>query len=636
MMKRLIRYVRQKLSVQLSLAIVLLTVPVFVVSLGSLFVKSRSLISQEAIKRAVSSLNTTTLRLERVMNSVEVATDVNAWFVEEHFQPETMLRYSRIIMQMNRSVSGCSISAEPDAFPEEGRCFSAYSVRMGDSISTLREEPYEYFDEVWYKTPVAQQKACWVDPFSEDEENALSPKNLIASYCRPLRNKEGKVIGVLSSDLALSQLAEIITAQKPYPNAYFVLLGTEGRYFVHPDSARLITKTIFNMADANEHPDIIALGHEMVTGQQGSMRVIVDDEPCLVCYRPVPGTQWSLALVSPRSDIFKNYNRLTLIIIPLIVIGLAIILLFSHHTVGRNVRPLRQLLRQSQLIAEGQYGEKYATTTRNDVIGLLQNSFAKMQQSIDRHVSDIKQVNEETRQRNEELQQARQMVDEAARQKTIFIQNMIHQIRTPLNIITGFAQVMCDNHAMISEEELKTITGMMDHNARILNRIVLMLYDSSETGRSETEKAIVREEVGCNDVARESIAYAQRLFPYLKMDFQTTLPDTFTISTDRLYLVRCLRELLCNSAKYSDGANITLSISRSATSVSFVVQDVGPGIPADIMERMFLPFTKVNDLSEGLGLGLPLTKSHSLALGGDLTLDPDYHDGCRFILEIRI
>ena len=64
-MKRLIRYVRQKLSVQLSLAIVLLTVPVFVVSLGSLFVKSRSLISQEAIKRAVSSLNTTTLRLEK-------------------------------------------------------------------------------------------------------------------------------------------------------------------------------------------------------------------------------------------------------------------------------------------------------------------------------------------------------------------------------------------------------------------------------------------------------------------------------------------------------------------------------------------------------------------------------------------
>ena len=633
MIRQILRYLRERLSVQLSLAIVLLTVPVFVVSLGFLFVQSRNLISQEAIRRAASTLNTTTLRLQRLMNSVEVATDVNAWFVEEHFQPESLLRYSRTIMQMNRSISGCSISAEPDFFPDQGRYFSAYSLRKGDSITTVSEEPYEYFDEVWYKTPVAQQKACWVDPFTEDEERALSPNDLIASYCLPLHNREGRIIGVLSSDLSLPQITEIITAQKPYPNAYYVLLGAEGRYFVHPDSTRLISKTIFDMAKASEHPDIIALGHEMVTGQQGNMRVVADGEPCLVCYQPVPGTQWSLALVCPRSDIFQNYNRLTLIIIPLIAIGL-IILLLSHQIVGRVVRPLNQLLLQSQLIARGKYNEKYATTTRNDVIGQLQNSFAKMQESIDRHVSDIKKVNEETQRRNEELQQARQLADEAAQQKTVFIQNMTHQIRTPLNIITGFAQVMCDTHSVIPEDELKTVTGMMDHNAKMLNRMVLMLYDSSETGRSETDKRLVREAVGCNDVAQESITYAQQHFPDLKVDFQTALPDSFTICTDRFYLVRCLRELLYNSAKYSSKTDITLSISPTATSVRFIVQDVGPGIPADILERMFLPFTKVNDLSEGLGLGLPLTKYHAIALGGDLTLDSDYHDGCRFILEI--
>ena len=49
---------------------------------------------------------------------------------------------------------------------------------------------------------------------------------------------------------------------------------------------------------------------------------------------------------------------------------------------------------------------------------------------------------------------------------------------------------------------------------------------------------------------------------------------------------------------------------------------------------MFTPFSKVDDLSEGLGLGLPLTKHHIERLGGTLTLDTDYHDGCRFIIEM--
>ena len=51
-------------------------------------------------------------------------------------------------------------------------------------------------------------------------------------------------------------------------------------------------------------------------------------------------------------------------------------------------------------------------------------------------------------------------------------------------------------------------------------------------------------------------------------------------------------------------------------------------------ENIFKPFAKVDDLSEGLGLGLPLSKRHAVNMGGDLTLDTDYHDGCRFIVEL--
>ena len=67
-----------------------------------------------------------------------------------------------------------------------------------------------------------------------------------------------------------------------------------------------------------------------------------------------------------------------------------------------------------------------------------------------------------------------------------------------------------------------------------------------------------------------------------------------------------------------------------------VFEDTGTGIAEEYRELMYEPFTKVNDLSEGLGLGLPLAKRHVLNLGGDLFLDTSYHDGCRFVIELPL
>jgi signal transduction histidine kinase len=98
--------------------------------------------------------------------------------------------------------------------------------------------------------------------------------------------------------------------------------------------------------------------------------------------------------------------------------------------------------------------------------------------------------------------------------------------------------------------------------------------------------------------------------------------------------MRTLRELLFNAAKYSDGQHITLRITETSSTIQFIVEDVGPGVPPELQHLLFKPFVKVDDLSEGLGLGLPLSKRHALNLGGDLLYDADYHDGSRFILEI--
>ena len=413
-----------------------------------------------------------------------------------------------------------------------------------------------------------------------------------------------------------------------------MMTGDEVRYLLSPDSCLLFKHTIFDDADPKKNADIFALGYEMATGKRGNMSVSMNGRRCLVSYQPVPGTNWSLALVCPEKSILQSYNRLGYVIAVIIIVGLVLTLLLSGVSVRQAVRPLNKLTRRLQRIAEGHYDEQIPKSPYHDVVGRLQNSFASMQESLSRHVNDIQQMNAETEQRNEELARASELAREADRQKSLFIQNVSHQIRTPLNIIMGFAHVLDESNGLLPEEEAKSITDMLRHNAQMLDRMVLMLFDSSARGTMEELYANKNDLVSCNDIARECIGITNKMFPNLPIAFVTDVSDDFCITTSHLYLMRSIRELLYNAAKYSDGQNISVRVTEMGSNVRFVVQDTGPGIAEEDVSRLFEMFTKVNDLSEGLGIGLALARRHIQNLGGDMFFDLDYHDGCRFVIEL--
>ena len=632
--------VRKSFSTKLSLGILMMAVVIFVLSLGVLFTQSRHLIRTKAVGRANNVLNTTMQHMTRHLMTIENATNSYSWMIEQSFEPESLLGYSNLIVRLNPHIDGCSISAEPDMFKTYGTHFSVYSIRepdAADSITTVIEEEYDYFHKVWYRTPRELKAGCWVVYTDEADSLELTIDGMVASYGKPLFSADSSIVGIISTDLSLLRLSKVMSEVKPYPHSYFMMIDEDGRFIIHPDSTRLFTQTIFTNADPRESFDRIALGHEMTAGKKGQMVVNVDGSPCLVCYQPVAGTTWSLAIVCPDSDVLAGYYRLSYIIIPLLAVGLLVILLLCHRVVAHAIRPLNQLLEKTQSIAAGNMEVHIAKTRSEDVIGRLQNSFATMLQSLNFHMGSVRYTSEQARLRNEELEKATLLAKEAENQKTIFIQNVSHQIRTPLNIIMGFAQVLRDAGAdSLSDEEMKSISEMMQHNAATLKRLVQMLFDSSDTGLSEELNSHKHEHVPCNQVARECIQYAQSRSPHITVRFETDVADDFCISTNKLYLMRSLRELLYNSTKYSDGQHLSLRITHTDSEVLFCVEDTGPGISEDVIEKMFEPFTKVNDLSEGLGLGLPLSKRHAQSLGGDLTLDTSYQEGCRFVLELPI
>ena len=499
---------------------------------------------------------------------------------------------------------------------------------------TVREADYDYYDKVWYKTPRQKKIACWVDPFDDYNAGTLSSPEMIASYCVPLSNRQGKFVGVISTDLSLKRLTETITAEHPYQNSYFMLLGADGHYFVHPDTTKLLKQTIFTGVDPREHTDIVALGYEMTNGRTGHMDVKIDGTSHIVLYRPLEGTQWSIALVCPSNELLRGYNRLNYILFPLLIIGLLLLAMGCHRIVKHFTQPLGLLAAELRQIGHGDYEKVLPHSQRTDLIGQLQNSFCQMRQSISQHINEAEKTKLETEQRTKELEQATLLARRASEQKTQFMQDITHQIHTPLNIVHGFSQILCENDTM-ADEEKKEMAETMYVQTNALDYMVNKLLTASLVESRQT--IITDETVGCNMLAHEALETASSLVPHtVEMHLDSHVDDELTVQTNRHHLLIVLTELLVNALHFTNEGSITMRIEATDDVVNFTVEDTGPGIPSDKADFIFEKFTKVDMFTEGLGLGLFLCRRVIMLMDGTLTLDTQYTNGSRFVVSLPL
>ncbi len=604
-MSKLAKQIKHSLSLKLSLSILAFTVIIFMITIGVIFFRSQHFVRQTAIEQNTQILNNTAQNMVGLMGEVEVATNNSAWLVVRKLQPDSIMSFSRRILELNPDVYGCSISFVPYFFADQGKYFSIYSSIEDGHIDTEQEgsDEYDYFNMAWYQEPIRQGKACWVGPF-RDYTPGTSYDMMITSYCKPLIDANGRIIGVFSTDISLHRLSQILAQKHFYPNDYFMITGENGH--------------LIATSNDQAHPDDL------------------NNSDCLVVSLILPNTNWQISYICPNKDIFKGYNQLVYIVVSLIIFGLLLMLAFSYFVVNRFVSPIKVLANQAQKMAEGQFGRHLEHTKRIDEVGQLQNRFVSMQESITNYVSDLKRVKNETEQRYQELITAKSMAEEADRKKAAFIQDLSHQIRTPLNIIGGFTQVLRDSHETIGEAEMTVIThDIMQNSHTITNIIDNWMRTLALEGIDKVE---CHDEINCYEMckmAAETITLRHPETVTLKVE--NNVPDSLHIITDKECLLKVLSELLHNANKFTQEGSITIGCAQTDNqSVSFIVSDTGPGIAQHQHENVFTQFTKLDDFNEGLGMGLTLCRKLAGLLGGQITLDGTYTKGARFVLTLPV
>jgi sigma-B regulation protein RsbU (phosphoserine phosphatase) len=391
-MKKIIAYIRRKLSVRVSLWVVFFAAIIFNVALGFLFYQAREAVRQEAVSRATQILDKTSLRVEGILNRVEVASNMTKWLVLRHpDKADSMFVYSRGLLLNNPDFYNCSIAFEPYYFSDKGRYFSAYTKHIGDTLRTIQggSDHYQYFFTDWYLMPQLLEKPCWTEPYM-DLDVTTNTSEMVTSYCQSLIDKQGQLIGVVNISLSLNWLSQTISAVKPYPNSYSIMIGRGGTYFVHPDSTKITRQTIFTQTLEQPDTALTALGHAMQHGEEGMKHMNIDGKDCYVFFKPLGKTGCSMAIVCPESDIFSGFDRLRTTVMSIVTVGLLLMLYFFIRIITRELKPLRRLAHEAETIASGQFDAVLPNFERTDEIGQLSHSFGNMQQSLVKYIDELK------------------------------------------------------------------------------------------------------------------------------------------------------------------------------------------------------------------------------------------------------
>ena len=391
---KMIKWFRRKLSVRVSLWVVMFAAVIFIAALSFLFYQARDAVRQEAISRATQILDNTAERVEGILNRVEVATNMTKWLVQRHpDNPDSMFVYSRGMLLNNPDFYNCSIAFEPYYFKDKGRYFSAYSKHDGDTIRTIQggSDNYQYFYMDWYLMPMLLNHPCWTEPYM-DLDVPTNTSNMVASYCDVIKDGQGRVIGAINTSLSLSWLSQTVSSLKPYPNSYSIMISRGGTYFVHPDTSKITRQTIFTHTFEQPDTALTRLGHAMQRGEDSMMHTTIGGVSSYVFYQPLGATGCSIAIVCPESDIFSGFDRLRRAVTSIVAVGLLLMLYFFIRIITRELNPLRRLAKEAETIASGQFDAKLPDFKRIDEIGQLTHSFGNMQQSLVRYIDELKET----------------------------------------------------------------------------------------------------------------------------------------------------------------------------------------------------------------------------------------------------
>lgn len=363
----------------------------------------------------------------------------------------------------------------------------------------------------------------------------------------------------------------------------------------------------------------------------------------------IEGTSWPLLLLWDYSHLALLYQLLTFAALLFMLAGFELLSRSSSRFASGYTGALQQLIRTIESMQPGspqssrlvlkdsafEFEQLLASFT--SLQQRLHSGHQALQSALEEKTNLSQQLEQRVTERTAELSIERDKAQQLASAKTRFLANMSHELRTPLTIILGFIQqILTLPHDSQLQNQLQTI----DSQSKFLLQIVNDILDAAKMDEGKLPLELQNFELQplLNELHHSMLPAAQTKALNFSLDSRYPLPRT--LHSDPLRLKQILMNLLSNALKFTQQGEVRLSAAIHKNQLHLVVSDTGPGISAEMQEKLFAAFEQgdpgISRQFGGTGLGLYICKQLADLLGYQLKLQSSPNEGCQFSLLIPL
>ncbi len=450
-----------------------------VITLSYIYKVSRDTIYDNLKANSKLLTQSTVNEVEKILVAVQKVPDNLSNIIETgNYSSDQLENFLKMAVASNEEIYGAALSFEPDYNGPEKKYSMIYVYKDKDKVkaSFVEKSNYNFLTKDWYLIPKELHKSLWSEPYYDEDFGNIT----MSTYSVPLYKNVGgqkKLIGILTADLSLNWLHNIVSKIKVYQTGYAFMISRNGSLVTHPNKDLIMNATIFSIAEDANSAQLRAIGRKMIAGESSFAEVeyrnIYTGKLSWISYAPVKINGWSLGIVYPVDEFLASLNNLFKVVIILAVSG-GMILLVVIILISRSItRPLRTLAVATQKFGEGNFDVELPKFKAKDEIGDLTNSFAVMQNELNRTIRQLKSA-------NDELEEYSKTLEEKVENRTILLKEKNAQLDKALENVKTLSQIGREITATLNLEAI--FSTVYDNVNRLLdaNSFSIMVINEKE------------------------------------------------------------------------------------------------------------------------------------------------------------
>ncbi len=382
---------RHRISVRLIGVFLTFSVLIFGAALGYNYHQARAMITARLEITARQLVTAAAGKVETVIASVTAQTESMARSLEifPHTQPQ-LLDYIDASVLSNPDVFGSAVAFDPS---DDGRFHGPYAPYIyrtpKATVYVDLANSYDYATQDWFQIPRELGKTEWSEPYyDEGGGNALMATCSVPFY--ETRNGQKHFAGIVTADVSLKRLTDIISSIKVLKTGYGFLLSRNGTFLAHPRQDIIMNESLFSLAETRGSRELRDIGRRMIAGEAGFIPYLtLSGVQSWIYYAPLKSVGWTLGVVFPKDELFADIRSLTITMAAMGLGGFLLLTLVIVFIARSITTPIRALAQATDKIAEGDFNAPLPQTRSKDEVGGLTRDFQVMRDSLKDHIRQL-------------------------------------------------------------------------------------------------------------------------------------------------------------------------------------------------------------------------------------------------------